>query len=288
MISEDIKKNILLFQANEITEHIVYKKLAEKSKGNNTKILKRISDDELKHYNEWKKYTKEDIDPNQLKILKYLILAVLFGLSFTMKIMEKGEEKAQVTYENISVAVPKANKIFQDEQKHEALLIDMIDEKRLDYISLMIQGLNDALIELFGELAGFSFALQNPTLIGFAGLISGIANFLSSSASEIELYLSKKSEENKETLKTSLYEGTIYLFTIFFLITPFFLLTNYYNALLITTVTSFFIIILFTFYVSVVREVSLKKMFSTMFVVTAGIASLSFAIGWIAKTVLNL
>jgi hypothetical protein len=53
----------------------------------------------------------------------------------------------------------------------------MIDEKRLDYISLMIQGLNDALIELFGELAGFIFALKNPTLIGFAGLISGLLTF---------------------------------------------------------------------------------------------------------------
>jgi len=164
----------------------------------------------------------------------------------------------------------------------------MIDEKRLDYISSIVQGLNDALIELAGELAGFTFALQNPRLIGFAGLIAGMAQFLSSSASEIELYLSQRTEENKRALKASFYEGAVYICTVLFLIIPFFVSLNYYIALLVTVLTAFVIILVFTFYVSVVKNVSLKKMFFTMALITLGVGTLSFIIGWIAKIVLNI
>ena len=89
-------------------------------------------------------------------------------------------------------------------------------KKRLNYLSSIISGLNDALIELAGELAGFTFALQNPALIGFAGIIAGIAQFLSSSASKIELFLTERTVENKEAIKKSAFEGSIYLITVFF------------------------------------------------------------------------
>jgi len=51
---------------------------------------------------------------------------------------------------------------------------------------------------------------------------------------------------------------------------------------------TFVIIIFFTFYVSVVKSLSLRKMFSTMIFITLGVGAISFLIGWIAKVVLNL
>ena len=164
----------------------------------------------------------------------------------------------------------------------------MIDEKRLKYLSSIISALNDALIELAGELAGFTFALQNPALIGFAGIIAGIAQFLSSSASEIELFLTERTVENKEAIKKSVFEGGIYLITVFFLIVPFFFTQNPFLAMGVSAFNSFLIIIFFTYYVSIVKELSLKKMFSITLLITLGIGALSFIIGWIVKTVLNL
>lgn len=41
----------------------------------------------------------------------------------------------------------------------------MLDEERLQYVGSMVLGLNDALVELTGSLAGFTFALQNTRLI---------------------------------------------------------------------------------------------------------------------------
>lgn len=287
-IDSDLKRELLRIQNKEITEYNIYKKLSEKTKGNNSKILKQISEDEFNHYKEWKEITKLDVKPNRLRIIKYLFINQIFGLMFMMKLLEGNEEKAQINYQKITKELPRTNKIINEEIKHEKLLIDMIDEKRLDYLSSIISGLNDAMIELAGELAGFTFALQNPALIGFAGLIAGIAQFLSSSASEIELFLTERTLENKKAIKKSFLEGSIYLITVFFLIIPFFILQNPFFGMAIAGFNSFIIIILFTYYVSVVKDLSLKKLFSITILITLGIGLLSFIIGWIVKSILNL
>lgn len=46
MIDEEIKKRIMVFQKNEITEHHIYEMLAKKMKGKNAEVLKKISMDE--------------------------------------------------------------------------------------------------------------------------------------------------------------------------------------------------------------------------------------------------
>lgn len=101
MLSENVKRIILEFQRKEITEHIVYKKLAEKSKGKNAEILKKISDDELRHYNRWKEYTQKEVHPDRLSVLKYLIFSAIFGLTFVMKIMEWRGEGPKSIQQNI-------------------------------------------------------------------------------------------------------------------------------------------------------------------------------------------
>jgi VIT1/CCC1 family predicted Fe2+/Mn2+ transporter len=55
----------------------------------------------------------------------------------------------------------------------------MIEEERLEYVGAMILGLNDALVELSGSLAGFTLALQDSKLVAMVGMITGIAAALS-------------------------------------------------------------------------------------------------------------
>ena len=154
-LDERTRKLILTSQKNEITEHIIYKKLARSTKdAQNRSILQRISDDELKHYNFWKQYTDKDTNPDKLKVWMYFLIAKIFGITFGIKLMEKGEEKAQTTYEKISEVVPSAKESVEDEDKHELELINMLDEERLRYVGSIVLGLNDALVELTGALAG--------------------------------------------------------------------------------------------------------------------------------------
>jgi len=94
------------FFKKEITEHIVYKRLAEKADGKNADMLKRISNDELRHYNEWRRFTLEDVPPNRLIILKIPIISKILGLTFAIKMMERGERKAEVAYGEIMKSIP--------------------------------------------------------------------------------------------------------------------------------------------------------------------------------------
>jgi len=196
VLDEETKKAVLTAQRNEITEHFIYDKLSQSIKDPyNKNILKRISSDELKHYNFWKKYTHEDAKPDKLKIWRYFFISRILGITFGIKLMERGEEKAQITYEKIFKIVPTAKSIVKDEDEHEKQLINLVDEERLRYIGSMVLGLNDALVELTGALAGLTFALQNTRLIAMAGLITGTAASLSMASSE---YLSTKSEGAKK------------------------------------------------------------------------------------------
>ena len=287
VLSEETRKLILNSQKSVTTEHFIYEKLSKSTKNpQNKRILKQIASDELKHYNFWKKYTNEDVKPNKLKVWIYYIIAKIFGLTFGTKLMENGEEQAQVTYEKISSYVPSAKRIVEDEDKHERQLIELIDEERLRYVGSIVLGLNDALVELTGALAGLTFTLQNTRVIAMAGLITGVAASLSMAASA---YLSTKSEEGKgNPLKASLYTGSAYVITVMFLIFPYLLFTNLYLSLGVTVLNAIAVIFIFTFYVSIAKDIPFKDRFLEMALISLGIAALTFCIGYLIWIFLNV
>jgi len=285
VIDGRIKDEILSFQKNEITEHNVYRILSQKAKVNNADVLRKISEDELRHYNEWKRYTQTDVKPNQLTIIKFVIISTLLGLTFTTKMMENGEKHAEKTYADLISVVPDAKRILDDETAHEKQLLAMIDEEKIGYVGSMVLGVNDALVELTGALAGLTFTFQNSRLIGVTGVITGVAASLSMAASE---YLSQKSEKGESPLRASLYTGTVYILTVLLLVVPYFLLADYFQALgtMVVVVTS--VVLFFTFFLSVVKELPFRRLFLEMLCISLGVAAVSFVIGWAAKTIFNV
>ena len=164
--------------------------------------------------------------------------------------------------------------------------IDMIDEERLRYVGSMVLGLNDALVELTGALAGLTLALQNTRLVAMTGLITGVAGSLSMAASE---YLSTKSEGGvKEPFRASVYTGFAYVLTVIFLILPYLLLIDLYSCLGLTILNAVVVIFIFTFYISVSRDLSFRKRFLEMALISLGVAVLTFAIGFIIRIFLNI
>ncbi|MCL7395148.1 MAG: VIT1/CCC1 transporter family protein [Thaumarchaeota archaeon] len=287
MLDKEIEKVILNAQRNEITEHFIYERLARSVKDpQNREVLKRISDDELRHYNFWREYTRKDVKPDNLKVWKYFLISKIFGITFGIKLMEKDEEKAQAIYEEISEFVPDAKAIVEDEDEHESRLTNLIDEEKLRYVGSMVLGLNDALVELTGALAGYTFALQDARIVAMIGLITGVAASLSMATSE---YLSTKSEGgNKNPFKASLYTGVAYILAVLFLIAPYLILTNVYACLSLTIVNAIIVIFLFTFYVSVAKGLPFRRRFLEMTVISLGIAGLTFTIGFFVRTFLNV
>lgn len=285
-IDESTRAKIIGFQQNEITEYHTYLALARRAKGKNREILTRIANDELRHYREWRKFSGSDIKARRFLTLFYRFAALLFGLTFAIKMMEKNEEAAEHGYGEVMKKIPEIEPIIQDEIEHEKLLVEMIDEKRIDYIGSMVLGLNDALVELTGALAGFTLAMQNTRLIGMAGMITGVAASLSMAASE---YLSQKSEiESKNPLSAALYTGSTYIFVVVVLVLPFFLVTSYYLALGITLSAVILIILFFSYFVAVIKEISFRRFFLEMAGISMGVALVSFFIGWMARLLFKI
>ncbi|MBQ1251798.1 MAG: rubrerythrin family protein, partial [Firmicutes bacterium] len=175
-ISDRALSLIRKMQQGELTESVIYEKIAKFAKGErNKEVLRRIAAEERAHYEIWKKYTGIEMKPEMGKVLRYVTMARIFGFTFAVKLMEKGEENAQVKYDLLAEEAPESVQIKNDEEHHEKALLEILDEERLQYVGSMVLGLNDALVELTGSLAGFTFALQNTRVIALSGLIIGIS-----------------------------------------------------------------------------------------------------------------
>ncbi|MCM8778184.1 MAG: VIT1/CCC1 transporter family protein [Candidatus Omnitrophica bacterium] len=282
-LNPDLKKKILKFQKNEITEHFVYKKLANLSKDKkNAETLTRISQEEIRHYEFFKSITGEMVSPERSKIIIYVFISRIFGLNFGLKLMEKGEGLAQDGYNGLKGIDFAFEKIIQEENNHEQELIGLIDEESLRYTSSVVLGLNDALVELTGALAGLTLALQNKRLIAIAGLITGISASLSMASSE---YLSTQQEEtDKIPWKASIYTGITYLGAVILLIFPYFLFKNIFFCLFLVLSSAIFLIFIFNFYTSIAKGLSFKKRFLEMVGISLGISGVNFFVGlWIKR-----
>lgn len=275
-------------QQNEIDEYYIYQTIASSLKNEkDRKTLLRIAEAEQQHANRWQKYTQASAKPNRKKIWFYSLVAKIFGYTFTIKQMENGEAGAGILYEQLAAEVPEAKEIAQEEREHEAMLIDMLDEERLQYVGSMVLGLNDALVELTGTLAGLSFALQNNRLIALSGLITGISATFSMAASS---YLSAKSENDPHALKSCSYTGAMYLITVALLIAPYLLLPAhaYLSALITMLVIVALIILGFNYYIAVAKSLDFKRRFLEMFAISGSVALLSFAAGLLIKAWLGI
>ena len=282
-VSDSSLAMIRRMQQNELTESVIYEKIAAFAKGEeNKQTLLRLSREEKAHYQIWKKYTGEEMKPQKWQVFKYTAIARIFGFTFAVKLMERGEEHAQIEYEKLAQEVPESIQIRKEEEEHEQALLSMLDEESLQYVGSMVLGLNDALVELTGSLAGFAFALQNTRLIALSGLIVGISATFSMASSE---FLAARSEGRTDALKSCTYTGVAYLITVIALIAPYLIFPSeqFIAALLCMLLVVILIIAGFTYYTSVAQDQPFKSRFLEMAVISITVAVQSFVVGILAK-----
>lgn len=281
-ISPEIRKQLTVAQREEITEYHIYSKLAEQTRDSeNRKVLKQIAADELKHYKLWEAYTHTGARPNKWEVSKYYWISKIFGLTFGLKLMEKNEEKAQINYTQIATEIPEAFQVAEEENQHEKELLGLIQEERLKYMGSIVLGLNDALVEILGTLAGLTFALQNTRLVALAGIITGIAGALSMSSSE---YLSNRAEgKNDLAIKSAVFTGIAYVIAVIFLVAPYLIFTSPFVALLFALLDSILIVFLFTYYISVANDQPFRKRFLEMVILSTVVGLISFGLGYLVR-----
>lgn len=291
--SSDKVKAILLSQLrNELTESAIYERLSkmEKDSGNRG-ILERISADEMSHAKLIAAIVSENVKPCSFKIVWTVFCARVLGLTFVLRLMEKGEHNAGGTYRTIIDAYPQLSLIAEDEDRHEAELIGMLNDERLNNMGSIVLGLNDALVELTGALAGFTFALGSPAKIAKLGLITGFAAAMSMAASaflsaraDAQAGGEKSSEgEGNGALRSALYTGIAYVVTVLLLTAPYALLPSATVALAVMLLVALSIIAFFNFYLSVARDVSFKRGFFVMAGISTFVALVSYGFGYLLR-----
>lgn len=281
------RRRLIRLQRMERTEMEVYRRLANREKkAENKNILQKISMQENNHYNLLKEKTGEDVDYSKFRVYFHVITSIFLGLTFSLKLMEKTEQNAAQEYRDLGY-----DDIAEEEDEHEKELLSLLEEDALNYLSSIILGLSDALVELTGALAGLTFAFQELRVVALAGLVTGISASFSMAASEF--LATKEENSNRSPIKAALFTGSAYIITVFLLVIPYLLLTDnseiifglepHIQALIITFIIGLLIIALFNFYVSVAQDKSFNRRFIEMVIILLIVTMISFLIGLILR-----
>jgi VIT1/CCC1 family predicted Fe2+/Mn2+ transporter len=271
----------------ERTEMEVYRRLANREKkAENKNILQKIYIQEINHYNLLKEKTGEDVDYSKFRVYFHVITSIFLGLTFSLKLMEKTEQNAAREYRDLGY-----DDIAEEEDEHEKELLSLLEEDALNYLSSIILGLSDALVELTGALAGLTFAFQELRIVALAGLVTGISASFSMAASEF--LATKEENSNRSPIKAALFTGSAYIITVFLLVIPYLLLTDnseiifglepHIQALIITFIIGLLIIAMFNFYVSVAQDKSFNRRFIEMVIILLIVTMISFLVGLILR-----
>ena len=282
----------------ELFAYRLYSALARRfPEGSSRELMNELARQEKSHVDFWLGVTGGDERKIAIPRLKYwlLVLASRFlGPAFTIRWLERGEDKALEAYRGLlegdqldPVQQVQVRKMLDEEQEHEQVLEQGIEDERRLYLGAAVLGLNDALVELTGGLTGLVSSIADPKLIGFASLVVGVAASMSMAASN---FLSVDIGEGSELKpgKAAAYTGTAYIIVVIGLVLPFFLLTDRHVALAISWASALLIIAAFSFYSAVMQGRSFLRRFGLMLSFGLGVAVISFLIGRILGAMIGI
>jgi len=287
-ISDRTRQLLLGFQRDELTGALLYEYIARRQKDPvNRRAFIEMADAERSHYQTWKDYTGSDVLPHRLKMLVFKVFSWVFGITFTIKFFEQGEQNGAGDLAVIIDELPETAGIIASEREHEDKLIAMIDEERLRYVGSMVLGLNDALVELTGSIAGLTFALASTRLVAMSAIIVGVSATLSMAASN---YLAERADQNPKALVSSAYTGIAYLITVALLVLPYLLLPDhlYIAAFILMLIVVVAVVMVFNYYTAVAQSLPFWRRFAEMAVISLSVAAIAFAIGLLAKQLLGV
>jgi vacuolar iron transporter family protein len=179
--SPEVVRLIKRAQVNEVTEYHIYKHLARKVKSPaNKSVLNKIANEELEHYRFWMNFNDE-VEPRWWEVRLHIFFSHLFGLVFSLKLMERSEIAAQKKYLKLASVIPEVTKIAQDETNHERALLNLLSDIRLKSFGAWLISINLMLFVSAGIITAlYLFVNQNSVpgfiLTGTAGLVS-LADF---------------------------------------------------------------------------------------------------------------
>lgn len=250
---------------DEYADRAVYLALSRRERNPDfKKALENIAEGELSHYEFWKTYAP-DIRVSQKRLRTYIILLIrlTLGLTFTLKLLERHEVKLHERYKRITENIPTADRarfqaMVDSEEHQEDLLIGEIQENRVKYMSFIVLGLADAVVEISGIHAGSLGIYGRTELAGLAGIIAGMA---ASIAMGTAAYAQAKQGFQGSAKWSAIYTGVSYMITAVFLALPYFLTRIMASALGTSLVIGVILVATMTYYDTVISARPFKRQF---------------------------
>src|SRR3989454_2012030 len=177
------------------------------------------------------------------------------------------------------------NAMMESEEGQEDLLIGEIKENRVKYMSFIVLGLADAVVEISGIHAGSLGIYGKTELAGLAGIIAGLA---ASIAMASAAYAQAKQGFEGSAKWSAIYTGVSYMLTAVLLALPYFLTRVMVVALGTSLIIGGILVAMMTYYDTVISNREFKRQFGEI----AGLilaASLSlYIIGYVIRQRLGI
>jgi VIT1/CCC1 family predicted Fe2+/Mn2+ transporter len=282
----------------ELFAYRIYSALAQRvpAEGNRRK-LEELASQERTHLDFWLGVIGRGEGSIRTPGLRYRLLLVasrVLGPAFTIRWLERGEDKAIASYRGLlsddSLTPEQRSRIelmLREEQEHERFLAEGVEDDRKLYLGAAVLGLNDALVELTGGLTGLVSSISNPKLIGFAALVVGIAASMSMAASNF-LSVDIGEQGKLRPGRAAAYTGTAYILVVVALVLPFFLVSDRRVALVLSWAAGIVVIAAFSFYSSVMQGASFLRRFGMMLLLGVGVAVASYFIGRVLGAMIGI
>jgi vacuolar iron transporter family protein len=279
---------------DEITDYTVYKRLSELRIGRNAEFkaaLVELSETEHRHYEFWRKYApNETIHANRLHVYLVLVLRVLFGVTFASKYLERNESTVIKGYRSVQNLIPEADRpvfdaMLQDEELHEKEFEKRTESSSVKYISFVVLGLADALVEIAGIHAGSLGVYDSTRLAGLAGVIAGAAASLAMASAA---YAQAKQGFQGSASKSAAYTGVSYFTAALILASPYFVTEKMVTALGVSLTFAVLLIAFVSFYSSVISDQPFLRNFAQMTGIMFGATAALYILGTVIHVLFHL
>ena len=263
--------------SDEYSDYTLYDRLARTVKADSpfSEVLRGLSATEHRHYEFWRKYVPEE-EPKVSRAKLYWILLIrkVLGLTFASRYLDRHESDVVGEYRGLAHLIPEEDRgafeeMVADEVSHEKEFEKRIESSAVTYISFIVLGLADALVEITGIHAGSLGLYDRTEIAGLAGVIAGAAASLAMASAA---FAQAKQGFKGSARLSALYTGVSYFVTAVILATPYFLTRDMVYALTSSLTLAVVILTVTTYYSSIISDKPFKRDFleilGIMFAVT--------------------
>lgn len=268
-------------------DSVLYDRLSKRvMESSFAETLAQLSATERRHFEFWKKFLP-DTEPRFSKTKLYLVLFFyrLFGVTFAIRYLERHESRTIKEYKSVEPLMPAEDReafgaLLGDEEQHEKEFSDRVETSSIRYISFVVLGLADALVEISGINAGSLGIYALTEIAGLAGIVAGGAASLAMASAA---FAQAKQGFQGSARLSAIYTGASYFVTAVSLAAPYFLTKDMFDALGASLTLAVVILAVATYYSSVISGKPFPREFAEILLILFGATAALFLFGYFIR-----